>query len=172
MHRTFERSVREEGEIREPTELRLLLELSAVRKLADRGLSGPELAVVRKLADAAMRSARSGDVPGYRQADIAFHLYLLELTGEAALAEVGRVLLARGPAHAPPAEPPVHLMAAGAREHYELVNMLNDELVNAADDLLRHHVSRLWAGRPSPGRASTCPRLDVRGEGGLTWPNA
>jgi DNA-binding GntR family transcriptional regulator len=129
---------------RELTELRVLLELPALRKLADRGLSDQELAVVRKLADATMRSARSGDVLGYLHADMVFHLYLLELTGDAALSEVARVLLAGSPGPASPAEPSGHLMAA-AREHYELVNLLTDDLVNAADDLLRQHVSRLWA---------------------------
>jgi len=132
--------------LRELTELRLLLELAALRKLADRGLSDQELAVVRKLADATMRSARSGDVSGYRQADMVFHLYLLELTADPALSEVARVLLARGPRPAPRAEPSGQLMTLGAREHYELVKLLTDDLVNAADDLLRHHLSRPWAG--------------------------
>jgi DNA-binding GntR family transcriptional regulator len=139
---------------RELTELRLLLELPALRKLADRGLSDQELAVIRKLADATMRSARSGDVLGYPQADMVFHLYLLELTGDPGLSEVARVLLARGPMRAPRAEESGHLMAAGAREHYELVNMLTDDMVSAADDLLRHHVSRLWVGWPAPARGS------------------
>jgi DNA-binding GntR family transcriptional regulator len=135
---------------RQPTELRLLLELPALRKLADRGLSDQELTVARKLASATMRSARSGNVAGYRQADMVFHLYLLELTADPALAEVARVLLARAPMHAPRAAEFGHLMAAGAREHFELVNMLTGDLVNAADDLLRHHVSQPWIGRSAP----------------------
>jgi hypothetical protein len=139
---------------RELTELRLLLELPALRKLADRGLSDEELAVIKKLADATMRSARSGDVLGYLQADMSFHLYLLDLTGDPALSEVARVLLARGPMRAPRAEESGHIMAAGAREHNELVNMLTDDMVNAAADLLRRHVARLWVGRPAPGRGS------------------
>jgi DNA-binding GntR family transcriptional regulator len=149
---------------RELTELRLLLELPALRKLADRGLSDQELTVARKLANATMWPARSGDVLGYLQADMAFHLYLLELTGDPALSEVARVLLARGPMHAPRAEESGHLMAAGAREHYELVNMLTDDMVNAADDLLRHHVSRLWVDRPSAGARLAGPE-SVRREG-------
>jgi DNA-binding GntR family transcriptional regulator len=137
---------------RELTGLRLLLELPALRKLADRGLSDQELAVARKLADATMWPARSGDVLGYLQADMAFHLYLLELTGEPVLSEVARVLLARGPMHAPRAEESGHLMAAGSREHYELVNLLTEDMANAADDLLRHHISRLCVGQPAPAR--------------------
>lgn len=54
---------------RDLTELRLLVELPALRRLADRGLSDQELAVIRELADATMRSARNGDVPGYLYAD-------------------------------------------------------------------------------------------------------
>ena len=143
-----------EIQTRDLTELRLLVELPAVRKLADRGLSDQELAVVRKLADATMRSARSGDVLGYLRADMVFHLYLLELTGDPALSEVARLLLARGPMPAPRIEESGHLMIAGALEHCELVNMLADDMVNAADDLLRYHVSRLWVDRPAPAGGS------------------
>ena len=139
---------------RDLTELRLLVELPALRNFADRGLSDQELAVVRKLADATMRSARSGDVLGYLRADMLFHLYLLELTGDPALSEVARLLLAPGAMSAPRIEDSGHVMTAGALEHCELVNMLADDMVNAADDLLRYHVSRLWVDRPAPAGGS------------------
>jgi DNA-binding GntR family transcriptional regulator len=134
---------------RDLTELRLLVELPALRKLADRGLSDQELAVVRKLADATMRAARRGDVLGYLRADTIFHLYLLELTGDPVLSGVARLLLAPGAVPAPRTEESGRLMTVGAREHCELVDMLADEMVNAADDLLRCHVSRLWPGQPA-----------------------
>ena len=143
-----------ETQPRDLTELRLLVELPALRKLADRGLSDQELAIVRKLAEATLRSARGGDVLGYLRADMVFHLYLLELTGDPALSEVARLLLAPGGLPAPRIEESGHLMAAGAREHCELVNMLIDDMVSAADDLLRHHVSRLWIDGPAPERGS------------------
>jgi DNA-binding GntR family transcriptional regulator len=142
---------------RDVTGLRLLIELPAVRKLADRGLSDQELAVARKLANATLRAALRGDVPGYRQADMVFHLHLLELTGDPALAGVARVLLAGDRGHAPRAGEPGRPMAAGAREHCELVSMLAGDLVNAADDLLRHHISRQWLGRPGPGSPDRNP---------------
>ena len=143
-----------ETRLRDLTELRLLVEVPAIRKLADRGLSDQELALVRKLADATMRSARRGDVLGYLRADMVFHLYLLELTGDPVLSRVARLLLAPGAMPAPRIEESGHLMTVGALEHCELVNMLTEEMVNAADDLLRHHVSRLWLGQPAPA-----PRL-------------
>jgi DNA-binding GntR family transcriptional regulator len=149
---------------RDLTELRLLVELPALHRLADRGLSDREFTVIRKLADTTMRPARSGDVPGYLQADMVFHLYLLELTGDQARAEVARLLLAPGLAHAPRAEQSGYLMAAGAREHRELVTLLADDRVSAADDLLRHHISRPWAGRSAPAPALAGPG-PVRREG-------
>ena len=121
------------------TELLELIELPALRKLADRGMSDQELALLRKLAGATMRSARSGDVLGYLRADMIFHLYLLELTGDPALSEIARILLAPAPICAPRVQ---DLMAREAREHRELVEMLADEMISAADDLLRRHLSR------------------------------
>jgi DNA-binding GntR family transcriptional regulator len=150
-----------EARPRDMTELRLLVELPALRKLADRGLSDGELGVIRKLADATVRSARSGDLLGYLQADMFFHLYLLELTGDPVLSEVGRLLLAPGPTsptsptsprHGPGVEERGYLMAAGAREHCELVDMLADDMLSAADDLLRCHVSAPRASLPAPAR--------------------
>jgi DNA-binding GntR family transcriptional regulator len=135
---------------RDLIELRLLVELLALRKLADRGLSDHELEVIRKLADATVRSALSGDVLSYLHADTIFHLHLLELPGDPAVSGVGRVLLAAGAMHAPRAEESGHFMSVGAREHCELVTMLTDDLVSAADDLLRQHIWRPWAGQPAP----------------------
>jgi DNA-binding GntR family transcriptional regulator len=132
------------------TELRLLVELPALRKLADRGLSDHELAAFRRLADTTMRSARDGDVRGYLRADMVFHLYLLELTSNPALSGVARLLLAPSTVPAPRDEESGQLMIADAREHGELVDLIASELVSAADDLLRHHVSRPWGGRPAP----------------------
>ena len=138
----------------ELTELRLLIELPALRRLADRGLSDQELVLVTKLADETARPARSGDILGYQRADMAFHLCLLELTGDPVLAGTARLLLAPDRLCAPRAEEPGYLMVYEAREHRELVGMLADGMVSAADDLLRLHLSRLSAGRPAPARVA------------------
>jgi DNA-binding GntR family transcriptional regulator len=123
-------------------ELRLLIELAAVRELADRGLSDHELAVIRKLADATVRAARNGDVPGYRQADTVFHVHLLEFANNPALPQIARILLASAAQRAPRAEASGHFMAARAREHRELADMIADQRLSAAADLLRHHLAQ------------------------------
>jgi DNA-binding GntR family transcriptional regulator len=134
------------------SELRLLVELPAVRRLASRGLSDDELAHARKLADATLRTARSRDVPGYLRADMGFHLGLLELTADRALSEVAAVLVAGDGRRPARAEQLGDLMAREAREHRELVRMLADGMVSAADHLLRRHLSRLADGRAAAAR--------------------
>jgi DNA-binding GntR family transcriptional regulator len=107
----------------ELTELRLLTELSALRRLADRGLSEEELARVKRLADTST----------------AFHVGLLELADDP-VAEIGRLLLAAdrpcGPAGA----------ARAAREHRELAAMVADGMVSEADHLLRRHLLAIGGG--------------------------
>jgi DNA-binding GntR family transcriptional regulator len=150
-------AARERGSAAPPpgelTELRLLIQLPAVRKLADRGLSDEELALVRKLADATMRPARRGDVSGFLQADMTFHLCLLELSADPAVGDVARLVLAPGPVGAPHAGRSGHPLTREAREHRELADMLAEGLVSAADELLRLHLSgcRSAVRRPREG---------------------
>jgi DNA-binding GntR family transcriptional regulator len=122
-------------------QLRLLLELPALRKLADRGLSDQELALLRQLASATTQAARSGDVVGYLHADMVFHLCLLELTGDPVVSDIARLMLAPDRMCAPGAEEPGQPMARRAREHGELVGMLGDGMVSAAGNLLRLHLA-------------------------------
>jgi DNA-binding GntR family transcriptional regulator len=148
------------------TELRVLVELSAVRRLASRGLSDDELALAAKLADSTLRAARSADVPGYLRADMVFHLCLLELTADRALSEVAPVLVTGDTRFLARAEQPCDLMAREAREHRELVRMLADGMVSAADHLLRRHLSRLADGRAAAARLAEPEPI---GGGRITW---
>jgi DNA-binding GntR family transcriptional regulator len=129
-------------------ELRTLIELPALRKLADRGLTGEELATSRRLACATVRSARRGDLPGYLEADAAFHLYLLGLTSNPVLGEVARLLLGIRAAHRRTGGGRAQRLETGAVEHGEIVALLADDMVSAASEMLRHHVA---FGLPGPG---------------------
>lgn len=80
------RAVSEE-DLDEIVELRLMLEVPAVRKLA--GLrERPDLEQLRELAHRTERAAAEGDLAGYLEHDRAFHLGLLELAGNARLVQV------------------------------------------------------------------------------------
>jgi DNA-binding GntR family transcriptional regulator len=133
-------------------QLRLLIELPALRKLADRGLSDQELALVRQLANATMRAARSGDVVGYLQADTVFHLCLLELTGDAVVCEVARLILAPDRISALGTEESGQSMARRASENGELVSMLGDGRASAVGNLLRLHLCGRSADHEAPVR--------------------
>jgi DNA-binding GntR family transcriptional regulator len=153
-----------ETQARDLIELRLLVELRELRRLADRGLRDHELALMRELANATMRSAFSGDITGYLRADMRFHRYVLELTGDRALLDVARPLLARSLQQVPCAQECAPFAGAGAREHSQLVTMITDDNMSAADDLLRHHVSRPLACRcahagPAIGIHSLCENV-------------
>jgi DNA-binding GntR family transcriptional regulator len=128
-------------------ELRTLIEVAALRRLADRGLTDEELATSRRLARATVRSARGGDLPGYLEADAAFHLYLLGLTSNPVQAEVARLLLGNRAGHRPGGER-AQRMETGAGEHGEILALLADDRVGAASEMLRQHVA---AGLPDPG---------------------
>jgi DNA-binding GntR family transcriptional regulator len=139
-------------------ELRLLVELPALRSLADRGLSDSELGLARKLADGSTRAARSGDVSGYLRADMAFHLYLLDLVGDPALSDLARLLLAPDRVCASGARESELLLTRAAAEHAELLGMCAAGRVSAADHLLRLHLSRLrvgWTARARLGESES-----------------
>jgi DNA-binding GntR family transcriptional regulator len=120
--------------------LRLLIELRALRRLADRGLSDTELRRVTKLAQATMRAAGTGRALDYSLADTDFHRCLLELPGDPGLSDLGRLLTPDLPRARSVGE---FAMGRDALEHAELVGMVADGMAAAADRLLRQHLSRL-----------------------------
>jgi DNA-binding GntR family transcriptional regulator len=137
------------AELREMIELRLLVEIPAVRKVTEQGVSDSGLAALERLAAATMAPARDGDILGYINADLAFHLHLLELAGNRQLVEVVRVLRSRSRLHGLRDCDFARFMRQNAREHLELVDLLADGRASAVDDLLRRHLSAITAGWPA-----------------------
>ena len=137
------------AELREMIELRLLMEIPAVRKVTEQGVSNSELATLERLAAATMAPARDGDILGYIDADLAFHLYLLELAGNRQLVEVVRVLRSRSRLHGLRDSDSARFMGQNAREHLELVDLLAEGSGSAVDDLLRRHLSAITTGWPA-----------------------
>jgi len=137
------------AELSEMIELRLLIEIPAVRKVTDQGVSDSELAALERLAKATIAPARESDILGYISADLAFHLYLLGLAGNRQLVEVVRILRSRSRLHGLRDQDAGVFMVRSADEHLELVNMISDGRASAADDLLRRHISRIAADWPA-----------------------
>ena len=131
------------AELREMIELRLLMEIPAVRKVTEQGVSDSELDALERLAAATMAPARDGDIPGYINADLTFHLYLLELAGYQQLVEVVRVLRSRSRLHGLRDSDFARFMRQNAREHLDLVDLLAEGRASAVDDLLRRHLSAI-----------------------------
>jgi DNA-binding GntR family transcriptional regulator len=136
------------AELREMIELRLLIEIPAVRKVTDQGVSDSELDALQRLAVATTAPARHDDILGYINADLAFHLHLLDLADNGQLVEVVRILRSRSRLHGLRDKDSVAFMVESADEHLELVNLIADGRVTAVDDLLRRHISRITAGWP------------------------
>jgi DNA-binding GntR family transcriptional regulator len=137
------------AELREMIELRLLIEIPAVRKVTDQGLSDAEVAVIERLAAATMASARQEDVLAYINADLAFHLALLNLAGNSQLVDVVRILRSRSRLHGLRDEDSAPFMRENAREHLDLLDLMSNGRVSAVDDLLRRHLSRITADWPA-----------------------
>ncbi len=129
-------------ELREIRDLRISVEVHAVRAVTEAGVSDAELRLLHRLADATAERARAGDVLGYITADLELHLELLSLVEQTELIELVRVLRTRGRIHGVN-HAPAAFMTVNAEEHRELVRLVGDGESNAAADLLRRHIGRL-----------------------------
>jgi DNA-binding GntR family transcriptional regulator len=137
------------------TELRLLIEVGALRRLADRGLSDQERAACRTRAHATVLAARDHDPPCYSQAAEQFHQYLLDMSGDHAAARLGWTLNAIAPPCGPVSEQDAQRLLAPALEHWQLLDLLADDRVSVACELLRRH---LRYGASPVGRRTTGAR--------------
>src|SRR5690349_19897850 len=75
-------------ELDELAELRMLLEVPIVRRIAEMGVAPETLAELRELAKDIERAAADNDVIGHVTADLEYHCKLLALAGNAHLVEI------------------------------------------------------------------------------------
>ena len=134
------------AELREMIELRRLLEVTAVRRTADAGLSDAALAHLRSRALGTLAAAKAGDVIEYIEADMAFHLDLVRTAGDAQLVEVVRVLRSRSRLHGLAPHQVAPFMVRSAEEHLRLLTSIGDGDATAAATLLDEHIARIGRG--------------------------
>ncbi|WP_433378534.1 GntR family transcriptional regulator [Streptosporangium sp. CA-115845] len=143
-----------ERDLDELTELRRLIEVPTVSQLAGRPagtVGAPNFEALRPQAQAIVDAAERGDLLGYVDADIRFHLDLLALAGNSHLVEVVRDLRNRARLYGLSALHQRGGLVDSAREHLTLLDLLSAGDVSGAERLMREHIRHvrgIWASRP------------------------
>jgi DNA-binding GntR family transcriptional regulator len=128
--------------------LRLLLEAPSVGAAA--GRLDPAVAVeLGRHADAIAAAAADGDMVGYLDADLAFHLGLLGTLGNRRLVEMVHALRAQTRLYGLSRLASAGRLAGSAHEHQELLALVRDGRAEEAESLMRRHIGHtrgIWAG--------------------------
>ncbi|MFI6453507.1 GntR family transcriptional regulator [Streptosporangium amethystogenes] len=139
-----------ERDLDELTELRRLIEVPTVSQLAGT-VGAPSFEALRPQARAIVDAAERGDLLGYVDADIRFHLDLLALAGNSHLVEVVRDLRNRARLYGLSALHRRGGLVDSAREHLTLLDLLSAGDASGAEGLMREHIRHvrgIWASRP------------------------
>jgi DNA-binding GntR family transcriptional regulator len=138
-----------EEELRELGEVRVLLEAPPMRVIAGT-LPADVVAELEALAEQIVEAGREGRFEDYLEADTAFHLALLERTGNRHLVRLVRELRQQTRLVGLVNLAETDALVASSLEHAELVRLLVAGEGEAAEALMRRHighVSGLWSGR-------------------------
>lgn len=138
-----------ESDLDQFTEIRALIEIPVVTGLA-RTAPATDLAALRPAAEAIVTAAKARDLIGYVEADQAFHLALLGLSGNPHLVEVVSDLRNRSRLYGLPSLADAGILAASAEEHVQLVNALIARDAATVEALMKTHLTHvrsIWAGR-------------------------
>ncbi|MEU9775764.1 GntR family transcriptional regulator [Streptomyces sp. NPDC047968] len=142
-NRGFRVCVRSAAELAELAEVRALIEVPVVLRLA-RTVPAGRWEQLRPLAEATAAAAAAGDRAAYAEADLAFHRALLSLAGNRRLLALAEELhrSSRWPPPAPGAAAPDRAaLAADAAEHTALLEALIAQDLDVVRSLVRGHIS-------------------------------
>lgn len=132
------------------TEIRRLIEVPTVAKLAESGRHA-DFERLRPLAREIVSAAERGDLLTYVNADLRFHVELLGLAGNAHLVEVVRELRSRARLYGLKSLADAGKLVDSAREHTELLDALIKGDRRAAEHVMGHHIQHvrgIWAAKP------------------------
>lgn len=138
--RVVEQSARELDEL---TDLRLLLEVPAVRRIADRGIDAVQRRRLAGLADVIEHAARDGDLIAHHRADLEFHDTLLALAGNDTLVALVRSLRIRSRLYGQPRLAHAGALVPSAHEHAELIDLLEHRDGDGVEALMRQHIGHV-----------------------------
>lgn len=155
--RNFVQSVKNKGflvttvsteDLHEIVEVRTLLEAPAMRIVAGHLKDAP-LDAYRTLADRIVANLEQVNFKGYLAADSAFHLSLLELTGNRRLVDIVSELRKHTRMVGLTRLHDTDELRKSAHEHHELLNLLGEGQGGAAEKLMVRHIGHAlgwWAG--------------------------
>lgn len=137
-----------EKDLDDLTELRTLVEVPTVRRIAAAGAPEAVLQRLRGLAAGIERAAGEGDLITHVTADLEFHLTLLALAGNPRLVETVRSLRSRSRIYGIRTLADRDELVPSAHEHAQLVDLVASRDADAAEALMAHHlhhVRNIWA---------------------------
>ena len=131
----------------ELTEIRQLIEVPTVTRLADASRAA-DFERLRPVAEEIVAAAERGDLLGYVDADLRFHVELLTLSGNAHLVEVVKDLRNRARLYGLSQLSERGMLSDSAREHIALLDALKTGDTEAARSIMSEHIQHvrgIWA---------------------------
>ncbi|HWM75835.1 MAG TPA: GntR family transcriptional regulator [Nocardioides sp.] len=149
-NRGFRVRVPTDKELDDIVELRLVLEVAAMRRVAELD-PHPDLGELRPLAEDLVGLATEGDMARFVAVDKEFHLGLTALLGNPQYVEMVELLRNRSRLLGLPRLSGDRDLIQSASEHIELLELISAGDGPGSEALMRQHlrhVRGLWAGRP------------------------
>lgn len=137
-----------EKDLDELSELRALIEVPTVRRIAEAGVPQSVLDELRPLATEIEEAAARRDLIDHVTADLEFHLRLLALAGNQHLVETVRSLRSRSRIYGLRSLAARDALVPSAHEHAELLDLLATGDADGVEDLMRRHIGHvrgIWA---------------------------
>ncbi len=138
-----------ERELHELTELRLLIEVPTVRRIAETGIPVPAMWALRALAADVEAAARRGDHVIHNQADMQFHASLLAEAGNLNLVRTVTALRIRSRLRGAAELAERGELEATLREHTELLDLIATGDASGAEALITRHIGHVGGFRPA-----------------------
>ncbi|MFD0889099.1 GntR family transcriptional regulator [Streptosporangium algeriense] len=136
-----------ERDLDEITEIRRLIEVPTIARLADADLA-ESFEALRPVAQEIVDAAERGDLLAYVDADVRFHVDLLALAGNTHLVDVVRDLRKRARLYGLSALSARGALVGSAREHLQLLDLLAAGDAQGSERLMDEHIRHvrgIWA---------------------------